>query len=61
MVSIAACVGYGRVAVSESKFAVAVKSEVGLGSSGGSENSLDVLSRLAVGDMRLRAIFVYRK
>ena len=52
-VSIAACVGYGRVAVSDSKFAVAVRSELGLGSGGGSEKSLEFLRRLAVGDSLL--------
>lgn len=50
VVSMAARVGYGRVAVSDSKFADAVRSELGLGSGGGKENSLDVLRRLAVGD-----------
>jgi len=61
VVSIVCCVGYGSVAVSDSKFAVAVKFDAGLGSGEGNENSLDVLSRLAVGDIRLRAISVYWK
>lgn len=55
-VSIAARVGYGRVAVSESKFAVPVKSEAGLGRGGGREKSLEFLSRLAVGESLLTDI-----
>lgn len=47
--------------MSDSKFAVAVKFDAGLGSGEGNENSLDVLSRLAVRDIRLRAISVYWK
>ena len=50
VVSMAACVGYGVVAVLESKFEVAVRSELGLGSGGGKEKSREFLSRLAVGD-----------
>lgn len=45
-----ACVGYGRVAVSESLVLVALSSALGLGSGGGREKSLDVLRRFAVGD-----------
>ena len=36
--------------MSESRVSVAVSSELGLGSGGGRENSLEVLRRLAVGD-----------
>lgn len=50
VVSIAACVGYGVVAVSESKFAIAENSGAGRGRGGGTEKSLDVLRRFAVGD-----------
>ncbi len=50
VVSIAACVGYGVVAVSELKFEIAERSGVGRGRGGGREKSLDVLRRFAVGD-----------
>ena len=53
VVSMAAWVGYGRVEVSDSKFAVAVRSELGRGKGGGKEKSLEVLRRLAVGDSLL--------
>lgn len=50
VVSIVACIGYGKVAVGESYVEVAVKACAGLGSGGGREKSLDVLRRWAVGD-----------
>lgn len=56
VVSIAACVGYGSVAVSDSEIGPAVKSWLGRGRGGGSEKSLEFLSRLAVGDSLLVAI-----
>lgn len=56
VVSIAACVGYGVVAVSESRVEIAEKSGLGRGRGGGREKSLDVLNRLAVGDSLCRDI-----
>lgn len=59
MVSIAACVGYGVVAVSESKFEIAERSGAGRGRGGGMEKSLDVLRRFAVGDSLRKDIVRY--
>lgn len=56
VVSIAACVGYGRVAVSDSEIGPAVKFVLGRGSGGGNEKSLEFFRRLAVGERRLVAI-----
>lgn len=56
VVSMAARVGYGRVAVSDSEIGPAVKLVLGRGSGGGSENSLEFFRRLAVGESRLVAI-----
>ncbi len=50
VVSIAACVGYGRVAVGESNRWDAVKVALGRGSEGGNENSREFLKRFPVGD-----------
>jgi len=50
VVSIAAYVGYGVVAVSESKFEMAERTGPGRARGGGREKSLDVLKRFAVGD-----------
>ena len=58
-VSTAACTGYGRVAVSELEVVLALRSAVGFGSCGGKENSLEFLSRFAVGDNRLIDILLY--
>ena len=60
VVSMAAWVGYGRVAESDSKFEDAIRSELGLGRGGGNENSLEVLRRLAVGDSLLVDMMQYR-
>lgn len=56
VVSNAACVGYGRVAVSESNRCDAVRVPLGRGSGGGNENSREFLRRLPVGDNCLVAI-----
>ena len=45
-----ACIGYGRVAVSELLVLVALSSAFDLGRGGGREKTLEVLSRFAVGD-----------
>lgn len=46
----AACVGYGKVAVSELYLIVAVIACLGFESGGGKEKSLEFLRRFAVGD-----------
>lgn len=50
VVSIAACVGYGKVAVAESNRWDAVKVALGRGSGGGNENNREFLKRFPVGD-----------
>ncbi len=50
VVSIAACVGYGRVAVAESNRWDAVRVALGRGSGGGKENNREFLKRFPVGD-----------
>lgn len=56
VVSIAACVGYGSVAVSDSEIGPAVRLVLGGGRGGGKENNLECFRRLAVGESRLVAI-----
>lgn len=51
----AACVGYGRVAVSDSSLLAAIFAP-GFGSGGGKEKSLEVLRSLPVGDNVLEVI-----
>jgi len=50
VVSIAACIGYGRVAVAESNRWDAVRVALGRGSGGGNENNREFLKRFPVGD-----------
>jgi hypothetical protein len=57
VVSIACCIGEGNVAVSEEWTGVTLAlSDPGCGSGGGSEKSLEVRRRFALGDRRRTAI-----
>lgn len=56
VVSMAAWMGYGVVAVSELVIEITVRSGDGRGRGGGSEKSLEFLRRLAVGDRCLVGI-----
>lgn len=60
VVVMAACVGYGKVAVSESNMAANPRGRDGLGSGGGNEKSLEFLRRLAVGDSLPPAIVSHK-
>lgn len=56
-VSIAACTGYGRVAVSDPYVVMAAESDVGFGRVCGTEKRREVLNRLPAGDILLRDIY----